>query len=78
MGFRATAARIASGLGLTGWVRNLEDGGVRVEATGETSDLGIFLQRLRDSPAGRGIEREDLAWIPPQEGSGESFRVHGY
>jgi len=44
--FRDFACRNARSLGLTGTVRNLPDGSVRVAAEGEEAALGKFLERL--------------------------------
>ncbi len=62
VGFRYTACRLAQGLGLTGWVRNLEDGDVEMEAQGDAAAIQRLIEGLR---AGRfiridSIEREEL------------------
>jgi acylphosphatase len=44
VGFRFTAERIALGLGLVGWVKNLSDGRVELVAEGEEE----ILCRLQD------------------------------
>ena len=46
VGFRFTAARLASAFPITGFVRNLPDGTVHLEAQGAPSDLNAFLDRL--------------------------------
>ena len=47
VGFRYTAMYTAKKLGLTGWVRNLPDGSVLMEAQGETARLRKLLIRLK-------------------------------
>lgn len=46
VGFRPFIYRLATGLGLTGWVNNSSEG-VAVEIEGERSQLVIFLERLK-------------------------------
>lgn len=43
VGFRYTVRNTASGLGLTGWVRNLSNGRVELVCEGEEKKLKIFL-----------------------------------
>ena len=47
VGFRYTAYYMAKELGLTGWVDNLPDGRVEMEAQGQASDLRRLLLRLK-------------------------------
>lgn len=62
--FRASTAAVAHRLGLTGWVRNLADGRVELEAEGPG---GVVAQLLawcaHGPPAARvdGVEVEELA-----------------
>lgn len=46
--FRATSQEYARELGLKGWVRNLDDGRVEMEAQGSPVDLKKLLDRLND------------------------------
>ena len=48
VGFRWRAAQIGEMLGLTGWVRNLEDGSVEMEAEGDEADIDRLLQMLQN------------------------------
>lgn len=43
VGFRATASATASGFPVTGWVRNLADGSVHLEAQGAPGDVKRFI-----------------------------------
>jgi acylphosphatase len=57
VGFRFFAERIASELGVTGWVRNLPDGKVETVAEGEEGAVRQYLERMREGPrAGRVTE----------------------
>ena len=51
VGFRWTSSRIASGLGLTGWVRNEDDGSVTLVLQGSQDQLGAFASRLAETLA---------------------------
>ena len=46
IGFRYTVERIASGLKLTGWVRNLSNGRVEILAEGRKEDIEKFHQQI--------------------------------
>ena len=46
VGFRFTARMIASGYPVTGWIRNLPDRTVELEAQGETEDVRAFIDRI--------------------------------
>ena len=50
VGFRYTAMYLAKKLYLTGWVRNLHDGSVLLEAQGSTAQLRKFLIQLKSQP----------------------------
>ena len=47
VGFRYSVQDIAMNLGVTGWVKNLEDRRVEVVAEGEQKDLEGFLDKIR-------------------------------
>ena len=66
VGFRYYAVNKANQLGLTGWVRNLPDGSVEMEAQGyeeQIDELIIFLQNRTYI----WIERLDARSIPLEE-----------
>lgn len=50
VGFRAYTKRLASSYGLSGWVRNLPDGGVEVFVQGDRDVVWDFLKRLMEGP----------------------------
>jgi acylphosphatase len=67
VGFRWFAARHARALGLTGYARNLADGGVEVVAAGGDESLARFEAVLREGPASarvEQVEREEQATDP--------------
>ncbi|MBI3896171.1 MAG: acylphosphatase [Acidobacteria bacterium] len=57
VGFRFFVERIASDLGLQGYVRNRYDGRVEVYAIGEERVLEQFRKQLRTGPAGSRVDR---------------------
>jgi acylphosphatase len=46
VGFRWTVRHTASGFDVTGWVRNVPDGRVELQVTGEEEEVRAFLDRL--------------------------------
>jgi acylphosphatase len=64
VGFRYFVLRVASGIGLTGWVANEPDGSVRAVAEGPRPALEQLLDALRDGPPGAQVEAVTAAWLP--------------
>ena len=82
VGFRNTARVLARRLGLSGWVRNLDDGRVELEAQGEVSKLRKYLLQLKSQPHLL-ILKSEISVIPLQpyergfqvrSGSTDSYR----
>jgi Acylphosphatases len=46
VGFRFTVRHIAKGFDVTGWVRNLPDGRVELQVTGDEEELRAFLDQV--------------------------------
>lgn len=74
VGYRYYTRRLATGLGLLGWVANEPSGRVRVTAEGPRERLERLLAALQDGPPGAFVERVDAAW-PPPIGTFEAFEV---
>ncbi len=75
VGFREYTLRRARELGLHGWVRNEEDGTVRVHAEGDEDQLRAFEQFLH---LGSGSARVDLVDLSPVSDEGhEQFAIRG-
>lgn len=49
VGFRYRAFHAAGSLGVTGWVRNCDDGTVEVEAQGEPAEIRRMVDMIADS-----------------------------
>jgi acylphosphatase len=60
VGFRYSAWREASRLGLTGWVRNTPGGDVELWAEGPHENLAAFLQWLRQGPSRARVDAVDV------------------
>jgi acylphosphatase len=65
VGFRYTARQVAASYPITGYVKNLTDGGVELVAEGEPADVEAFLteidRRMAPGIATREIRREPAA-----------------
>ncbi|NBQ20205.1 MAG: carbamoyltransferase HypF, partial [Synechococcaceae bacterium WB6_3B_236] len=66
VGFRPWVQRLASALGLHGWLQNVA-GAVAIELNGERQNLELFLQRMRSElPAPARLESLEPQWGPFQ------------
>jgi acylphosphatase len=75
VGFRYFVVRMADELGVTGWVRNLDDGRVEVYAAGTEAQLHELAGRLWKGPLWshvRGVEEQEA---PLEKRAG--FRITG-
>ena len=73
VGFRYTALYLARRLKLIGWVRNLTDGSVQMEAQGDVAQVRQFLIRLKAQPHIH-IEKTVIEELPLQQRE-KQFRV---
>lgn len=62
VGFRASAQQVADRLGLAGWVRNLADGRVELEAEGPPDILEQLLSWLRKGPSLSRVDQVQVDW----------------
>ncbi len=62
VGYRYFVVRHARRLGLTGFVRNLADGSVEVEAEGEAAALKELKTLLEAGPSGAEVEKVEARW----------------
>jgi acylphosphatase len=69
VGFRFTTRQIASGYDITGWVKNLPDGRVELQAmASDPAELDAFLTEILDSNLGSLIKEHHVKPIPPLTG----------
>ena len=69
VGFRQFVWSRAARLGLTGWVRNGDDGrSVEVEAEGPPEDLDKLLELLHEGPFGARVEHVKASWSAEPRG----------
>ncbi len=66
--YRAFASRAAKSLSLKGYVRNVSNGDVELEAEGPKEMLEELLRRLKAGPDGASVEKIDVTW---SEGKGK-------
>ncbi|MDP8230835.1 MAG: acylphosphatase [Candidatus Gorgyraea atricola] len=64
VGFRYTARRVASNLGLVGWARNLSDGKVEVVCEGEEGKIKRFLDEVTTDFH---IKDTQISWQEPTQ-----------
>ncbi len=62
VGFRYFTLEVARRLGLTGYVMNTRDGGVRAYAEGPRGSLEQFLRALQQGPGGARVRQVRITW----------------
>jgi acylphosphatase len=67
VGFRWFVRERARRLGLSGWVRNLEDGSVEVAASGDAHQLDLLRRELQRGPNGASVDGLQEVSEPPKE-----------
>lgn len=74
VGFRWTTKHLAHGYEVSGWVRNLPDGRVEVQVSGDDTEVSGFLRAIREGTLGGHITAEHRTEIEiPQPFKG--FRI---
>jgi acylphosphatase len=71
VGFRYSVKQIAKGFDVVGWVRNLADGRVELQASGESAELAAFLEAIAQSELRAHIHDQTaapLAEVPATRG----------
>ena len=67
VGFRYTTRLLANGYAVSGWVMNLPDGSVELEAQGEEAEVARFLAVLRREMRDH-VSRDEAAARPVVDG----------
>jgi acylphosphatase len=65
VGFRWSAAHEAWKRNITGFVKNLSDGSVYIEAEGESDQLDTFVEWCRRGPGIGFVDKVDVKSVPP-------------
>lgn len=65
--FRASAKQVADSLGITGHVRNANDGSVAIHATGTEQALEEFIAWCRKGPQLARVDQLDMQSVDPVE-----------
>ena len=74
VGFRNFTQMRARQLGVSGWVRNENDGSVRLEAEGPRAALEDLLEAIHDGPRTARVRAVDADWDDATD-EFETFRV---
>ena len=74
MAYRFFTEKHAARFGLTGWVRNLDDGRVEVLAEGSAGQIESFLERLQEGPSLARVDSFDVR-REPSTGEFADFRI---
>jgi acylphosphatase len=68
VGFRFTVKQLARGYDVVGWVRNLPDGRVEMQCSGEEEEVEAFLEAIVESQLKAHIRGVEAHAIPPLSG----------
>lgn len=74
--FRASAQREARQLGLSGWVKNRNDGSVELVAEGEEDQVKDFLSWAQHGPTTARVDKVETRWRS-YTGEFSDFRIAG-
>ena len=61
--YRASTQKTAQDLGLTGWVKNCDDGSVELHAEGKREKLEELIAWCRQGPPSASVSGIDLNWV---------------
>jgi len=69
VGFRFAVKQIARGYEVVGWVKNLPDGRVEMQVSGETDEVDAFIEAIEESDLKAHIRKVDVSVIPALSGA---------
>ena len=72
--FRAWTQQQARALGVSGWVRNCEDGSVEAHVEGDGAPLEELVTRMGTGPSGARVDRVEVTEAAPEEMAGFEVR----
>ena len=64
VGYRAFAFRVASQRGLSGGVRNLDDGRVELEVEGSKEQIVLLIEEAKIGPPASRVTAVEVEWSP--------------
>ena len=64
VGYRAFAFRVASQRGLSGGVRNLDDGRVELEVEGTKEQIALLIEDAKTGPPASRVTDVEVEWSP--------------
>ncbi|PJA45468.1 acylphosphatase [Candidatus Uhrbacteria bacterium CG_4_9_14_3_um_filter_50_9] len=73
-GYRYSAKQQADRLGITGWIRNLDDGTVKARIHGSDDDVQVFLDWCKQGPVLAKVERVETSDVSSFDA--DSFSIH--
>ena len=75
VGFRWSVKQVAKGFDVVGWVRNLPDGRVELQASGEEAEVRAFIAAIGQSELRAHIRKQTELILPePQAARGFEIR----
>jgi acylphosphatase len=77
VGYRWTAASEAERLGVSGSIRNLDDGSVEAELVGDADAVEAFTEWMRVGPAGARVDDLTAEELPEGDETSDGFRIRG-
>ena len=75
VGFRYSVKQVARGFDVTGFVRNVADGRVELQAAGAESELQDFLRAVSESGLRAHIKTQVEHPLPPSEAAFRGFSI---
>ena len=64
VGYRFFCHRLATGLGLAGWIRNNPDGSVSIRAEGDRGLIEELIENMKIGPRAANVKDVKVRWIP--------------
>ena len=74
VGFRWTVRHVAKGFDVNGWARNLPDGRVELQVSGEESEVRAFLDAIAQGEL-HGLIRKQTESTLPEPVTGRGFEI---